>query len=63
MELSSALELWADAMQAQTDHEHTCHACRLNRTPVCPEGLRLQRVARAAGNAWAADKYVPEAVA
>lgn len=63
MELSRALTLWADAMQAQTDHEGGCEPCRLNRTPVCARGLELQQAAREAGEAWAAEKYAPEAVA
>ena len=63
MELSSALTCWADAMQAQTDHEALCEPCWLNRTPVCAEGRALQRAAREAGNAWAADTYAgPERV-
>lgn len=54
---------WHQAMQRQDVHETGCVPCRVNRTPVCPEGLRLQALARTAHEAWAADEYAPRAVA
>lgn len=61
--VSPLRKAWHHAMHRQDLHETVCLPCRVNRTPVCPEGLRLQALARRAHDAWAADEYVGKAVA
>ena len=60
---SEAAALWHHAMQRQDVHELSCVPCRINQTPQCPEGLRLQALARAAHEAHISDEYARLAVA
>lgn len=60
---SEALASWCAAMDRQTDHEAMCLPCQANRTPVCPEGVRLKEAARLRHEFWVIDEYAGKAVA
>jgi len=60
--VSEAAALWHHAMQRQDVHDAGCVPCRVNRTPVCEEGGRLQLLARQAHEAHVSDQYAGKAL-